>query len=70
MMNISPIHYVVSLISSYIVINPEGLIVIYNENTKQEDVLGDLKREKLSEIIDRNYIKYDLNCYRLGSKPT
>ncbi len=57
-----------TLISSYIVINPEGLIVIYNENTKQEDVLGDLKREKLSEIIDRNYIKYDLNCYekRIG----
>lgn len=53
-----------TLISSYIIINPSGLIMLYNENTKHEVILGDLKQEELKTVISRNIDQYDLECYK------
>lgn len=48
-----------TLIFSYIIINPSGLIMLYNEDTKQEVILGDLKQEELKAVISRNIDQYD-----------
>lgn len=53
-----------TLLSSYIVINPAGLIMLYDEDTKQEVILGDLKQEELKTVMSRNIDRYDLERYK------
>ncbi len=53
-----------TLLSSYIVINPMGLLMLYNEDSKQEVVLGDLNQEELKIMMNRNIDRYDLERYK------